>query len=168
MKKEGRAGLAGTLVTVEQICECPFSMAQEYTEQYLQQAEGGGEKSRLRSPIPLLGHRVKMSFGLWLDITEAGPQHEEIRLLWKSGTNVLPDFHGTIRFRIHGRDTLLGVEGKYVPPLGWFGAAFDTLLGRHIARYTLHDLARRICRFLEHSEHGWRAAHQKLGDQVRG
>lgn len=89
-----------TSVCVERICECPFSIAEEYAVEYLKQAEAGGSQAVIRAPIAPgapIGRKVKLSFGLSCDITEAGRQHQEIRLLWFSGSVLFPDFRGTIR-----------------------------------------------------------------------
>jgi hypothetical protein len=159
MKGAAAEIMPATTVHVERMCECPFAIAQEYAEQYLRQAEAGGPQARIRAPLPFLGQKVKMSFGLWGDIAEGGHQHEEIHLRWSSGSKWLPDFRGSIRFRIDGRNTLILVDGTFTPPLGWFGVRFDQLVGRRIAEYGLYDLAGRIGDQLERKERAWHAAH---------
>lgn len=152
-----------TSVCVETICDCPFSIAQDYAVEYLRRAEAGGPEAVMTAaPFIPIGRKVKLSFGLSADISEGGRQHEEIRVLWFAGSKLFPDFRGTIRFRIDGRRTLIIVEGRYVPPLGWFGNVFNRLVGRWIATLTLDDLARRLCVQLERRERLWRAANETV------
>jgi hypothetical protein len=148
------------VVTLQEYAACPFSIAQEYAVDFLRRAEAGEAEANIRVPIRLLPalvrRRVKLSFGLHLDIAEAGRSHDEIRMHWKSGTFLLPDFHGTLRFRIAGSGTDVIVAGAYSVPFGAFGRIFDQIVGRHIAESSLRDLARRIADALESSERAWR------------
>ena len=139
--------------------DCPFSVAQDYATDYLRAAETGGQGSaiRLRWPIPLprLERHVAVTFGLHFDVTEGGRSHDEIRFHWESGSRLLPDFKGTLRFRINGGGTQIVLEGAYVAPLGTFGRAFDRIIGSHVARSTLHDLGERIARYLAARQQSW-------------
>jgi hypothetical protein len=152
-----------TTVHAEQTCDCPFSVAESYAVDYLEQAEKGGPEAILR--VPLFGgltafrRRVQPSFGLAIDLVEEGRRHDEIRLRWSSGSKLFPNFRGTVRFRIEQTFTRVLVDGSYAPPLGVLGAAFDRFIGRHLAARTLDDLAGRIARALEKREREWEAAH---------
>lgn len=71
------------------------------------------------------------------------------------GRPLLPHFHGTVRFRIAGSATRVLVEGSYRPPFGSLGRLFDHLVGCHIARASVRDLARRLADYLEARERDW-------------
>jgi len=120
-------------------------------------------EAELRVPThfwpPFMRRRVAVTFGLHLDVAEAGRRHDEIHLSWSAGTPMLPDFRGTLRFRIAGSGTEVLVEGSYRVPFGVLGSLFDDVVGRHIARASIGDLTRRIADALEVQERAWRAAH---------
>jgi hypothetical protein len=149
-----------TSVSVSAIAECAFSIAEDYAVDYLRSAEEGGAEAAIRLSLALppatLQHRVNMRFGLHADILEQGRLHDEVRLQWVSGSHLLPDFRGTLRFRIDGPRTQVLIDGSYRPPLGLFGELFDRFLGRHIAAMSLQDLANRIARYLGDRERSWR------------
>jgi hypothetical protein len=68
-----------------------------------------------------------------------------------------------LRFRIaSSNETLLLLDGSYTPPLGPFGAAFDRLVGRHLADTTATDLLARLGSALEADERAFRAQHPDL------
>jgi hypothetical protein len=159
MRSAAMGSIATTSLHVERLCDCPFSIADEYAVQYLKRAEAGGSEAVVRAPLPFTRRKVRLSFGLSADNTEAGRQHEEIRVLWFADSPLFPDFRGTIRFRIDGRRTVILIDGTYHPPLGTFGTLFDRIAGRWIATYGLNDLARRIAGELEENERLWRSAH---------
>jgi hypothetical protein len=144
-------------VAEESVADCPFSMAQEYASEYLRAAEKHGPESAIG--LPALRRDVSLTFGLRSDIADDGRAHDEIRLRWRSGVMLLPDFHGTIRFRIDGARTAVLVEGSYAPPFGAFGRLFDRIVGRAIARGSVHDLATRLAAHLSRREATWRACH---------
>jgi hypothetical protein len=148
-------------VTIEAYAACPFSIAQEYAVDYLRRAQAGEAEADIRVPIRFLPgfiqRRVAVTFGLHADVTEGGRAHEEIRIRWHAGTLLLPDFRGTLRFRIAGQGTAVLVEGTYRVPLGVMGRVFDDIFGHHIAQASLGDLARRIADALETSERAWRS-----------
>jgi hypothetical protein len=147
-------------LSVSTLAECPFSIAAEYAQEYLQKAEAGEAESLVRVPLfpawPAFAHRVRMSFGLHADTGEPGRRHDEIRLRWSSGTSLLPNFRGTISFRIDAARTRIVIEGSYDAPLGMLGRCFDNVIGKRIARASLQDLADRLAGFLEQRERAWR------------
>jgi hypothetical protein len=152
-----------TAVHAERTSQCPFSVAESYAIDYLEQAEKGGPEAILRVPLfgglPAVRRQVQPSFGLAVDVVEEGRKHDEIRLRWTSGSKLFPNFRGTVRFRIEQTATRVVVDGTYAPPLGWLGSTFDRWIGRHIAARSLDDLAGRIARALERREREWEAAH---------
>jgi hypothetical protein len=151
-------------VSAETTAECPFSMAQEYAADYLRAAEKGGPESVIRVPwgIPVtLEHHVGLTFGMHQDETAHGRSQDEVRVIWKSGSALLPDFRGSIRFRIDGLRTRVAVDGTYAPPFGAFGRLFDGVVGHAIAQASVRDLAHRIAVHLSERERTWRATHRE-------
>jgi hypothetical protein len=148
-------------VALQEYAACPYSIAQEYAIEYLRRAEAGSAEAEIRVPLrflpAFLRRSVAVTFGLHVDVTDAGRPHDEIRLRWTSGTALLPDFRGTLRFRIAGAGTDVLVEGTYRVPLGSLGRLFDDVAGRHIANASLGDFVRRIADTLEANERAWRA-----------
>jgi hypothetical protein len=148
-------------VTAEMTASCPFSIAQEYASDYFRSAESGHEEAEIRVPIRFLPtvirRRVQLRFGIHSDGTEAGRTHDEIRVRWSSGTWLLPEFHGTVRLRIAGLATRVLVDGSYHAPFGVIGRVFDNLVGAHISRASVSDLAHRIAVYLEEREKEWRS-----------
>lgn len=148
-------------VAVEAHAACPYSIAQEYAVEYLRRAEAGTKEAEIRVPLrflpALLRRRVAVTFGLHADVAELGRSHDEIQIRWNAGTALLPDFRGTLRFRIAGSGTDVLVEGKYRAPFGALGGLFDGVIGRHIARASVGDLARRLADALETNERAWRS-----------
>ncbi len=141
-------------VRAERTADCPFSMAQSYAEEYLAAAERGEPEATVRAgPAHLT---VRFGFEVRNDVLERGRMHEEIALHWTAQSPLLPDFAGTLRFRIHGPRTRFIIEGTYVPPSGILGALFDRIAGRRIARATAADLVTRIAARASAREAAWR------------
>ena len=147
-----------THIVVERIVDCPFSVAHEYAEDYLR-----GEQREVAVSVPVrdflrvVGGKprkpVKLVFTLHPDETDSGRLHDALLIEWHAGTRLFPDFHGTLRLRIASiTATRLTFEGGYRPPLGAPGRLFDALIGRRIARATLHGLLKRIGDALEARE----------------
>jgi hypothetical protein len=148
-------------VTVQAYAACPFSIAQEYAVEYLRRAEAGAPEADIHVPIrflpAFLQRSVAVTFGLHVDVSDAGRPHDEIRIRWNAGTPLLPDFRGTLRFRIAAPGTDVLVDGTYGVPFGALGRIFDDLIGHVIAKASVGDLARRIADALETNERAWRA-----------
>jgi hypothetical protein len=151
-------------IVVERIVRCPFSVAHDYAEDYLQDAAGRTVEVRvpLRDFIWALRGRlhrpVKLVFERHRDDTEIGRHHDAMTIDWRAGTALFPDFHGTLRMRIASIETTrLTFEGTYVPPFGQPGRVFDAVVGRRIAHATMADLLERIGVALERREDEFRA-----------
>lgn len=143
-------------VRVEQIADCPYSVAQSYAEDYLAAAQRGGEPETVVRAGPV---HVPVRFGFEIrnDDRDPGRQHEEIVLRWTAQSALLPNFAGTLRFRIHGAHTRFILEGTYTPPGGMFGVLFDRIAGRFIARATAADLVTHVVLRAQAREAAWRA-----------
>jgi hypothetical protein len=153
-------------VSAKSLARCPFSIAEEYAVDFMHEAHGGGAQADIHVPVrlfsPWFQHRVAMTFELRYDEADGGRRHDEIRLRWNAGTPLLPEFAGTIRFRIAGANTRVLIDGVYRAPFGFVGRAFDTLLGGRIARASVCDLAQRLSSYLEARQRTWRAGYQEL------
>lgn len=139
----------------ERTVRCPFSIAEEYVGDYLARAERGGAEGVLH--VGALGRHVQLEFGRRCDLGEPGRHHDELVIHWTSGSPLLPDFQGTIDFRIAAPDTRVIVDGTYRPPLGWIGRVFDAYVGRHIAGATMRDLVDHLAADAETRERAWNA-----------
>ena len=164
-----RAVAPHTVVVVERVVRCPFSVAHDYAEDFLRDAAGRTVEVRvpLRDLVWALRGRlhrpVKMVFKRHPDTTEAGRRHDAMLIDWSAGTALFPDFHGFLRMRIASVETTrLTFEGSYEPPFGRAGRIFDAVLGRRIARVTMSDLLKRIGDALERREDEFRAQHEQL------
>lgn len=155
-------------ISVSALAECSFSIAQEYATEFLRRAEAGGPEATIRVPWPspfgFLHHHVALSFGIHEDVLEEGRRHDELRFRWQSGSRLLPDFRGTMRFRIEVLRTRVHVAGGYTVPLGVVGSCFDQLVGKWLARASLQELADRVAAYLGECESTWRAAHAGVGE----
>jgi hypothetical protein len=164
MTRSNTAAPKRTAITVSAVADCPPVIAEDHAVDFLHAAEAGGSAFAIRLPwLPWVRHRVDIAFGLHFDLIEHGRPHDEIRIRWSSGSALLPDFRGTIRFRSAGEKTSVLLDGSYVAPLGIFGAAFDRLAGREIARASLTDLAVRIAGYLTRCQQSWLAGLRPAG-----
>jgi hypothetical protein len=155
-------------VRAERTASCPFSIAANYAATHLSDYKAP-RREPIRVPLARLGlplrgalaRRVAFSFGIHTHTIAASRRDdEEIYFTWQAGSRWLPDFRGTLRFRIASyRETPLKLEGTYDPPFGAFGALFDAVIGHHIAMATAEDLLSRVTEALETSERSFRAAH---------
>jgi hypothetical protein len=163
MTRQQDAQRGRTAIAVDAVADCSFSIAEEYATEYLRNAERGGPEAAIRVPwglpFPAPGRRVTLTFGLHEDVLEDGRRHDEVRFRWRSGSPWLPDFHGTLRFRIEALRTRVLLEGSYDAPLGVAGRIFDRLIGGRLAHASLQEVATRIARHLSDRERDWRAAH---------
>ena len=154
---------AAARVVVERVVRCPFSVAHDYAEDFFAEAAGGVELHvPLRDIAPTRGGHLRRHVRLVAaripDEHERGRIHDALEIDWAAGTRFFPDFHGALRLRIASvEETRLTLDGTYQPPFGAFGAVFDQLIGRRIARATLHDLLRRLGDAMERREAEFRA-----------
>jgi hypothetical protein len=159
------ASHAPTHVAVEALAACPFSMAEAYAVEYLRAAEANGVQATInvsgRFPA-VLHHRVGLTFAVYADALESGRRHDALRIRWSSAARLLPDFQGSIRFRIDADRTRVLVDGSYDPPLGAVGRLFDLAVGRIMARASMQDLADRVAAYLTQRERLWRAEQAPL------
>ncbi len=147
-------------VHAEAEAACAFSVAQEYTEDYLRRAVRGGSEASVQVPIVgnwAVGPTAQFAFTLRSDSAEPGRLHEEIELHWTTASRLLPDFQGTLRFRAQRSETRIALDGTYLVPAGAVGRFFNVLVGRRIAARTCQHFVRRIADRLAERERSWRA-----------
>jgi len=141
-------------IAASAVARCPMSVATAYAQSFLRLAEAGGPEARVFAGP--LRRSVRMTFGSSIDTTEPGRVNEQLQIRWSGRTTWLPDFAGTLHFRIASiQTTMLMLNGSYAPPGGRAGAIFDALLGKRIAQATANDFVRRIAAELERSETEW-------------
>lgn len=142
------------------VAACPFSVAQDYTLDYLRSPQPGNAEATVRVPIryfpTALSRHVALTYGPQPDRTEVGRAHDEIRIEWDPRTFLLPKFRGTIRFRIAGLGTAVFIEGSYTISFGVLGRLFDEAIGQYVARASVRDLLSRIASHLEVQQSQWR------------
>jgi hypothetical protein len=71
------------------------------------------------------------------------------------GGGPYPDFEGTLTVRADEdyASSVLELQGRYEPPLGAAGAAFDAVLGSRIASATAREFLRRLGQDIEERYH---------------
>jgi hypothetical protein len=149
------SGSDGVAVSLEQIVDCPFSLAVSDADLVLPifATPGGALRIPYRAlglPFPgALTRPVTVEFVLKRDPTEPGRVHDEIDFGWNAQTRWLPNFHGVLRFRMAAEKTRLLLDGSYGPPFGGLGALFDRLIGHRLALETMTDLLNRLAQALE-------------------
>lgn len=142
-------------VRVERVVDCPFSLATELASIIFPALERAGDGVRLpfrAFALPLRGgiaRSVEVRYRRQPDRCEPGHAHDEISFDWNAHSRFLPNFSGTLRFRIEATRTRIVLAGAYAPPLGALGALFDRVLGGRLAQATARDLVDRTALALE-------------------
>ncbi len=150
-------GDATASLYVETTVACPLSLVIDEAHVIfpLLEAPSPGVRVELRDVgVPLglgLSHRVVTAFRRTSDLQERGRAHDEIAFAWDADSFLLPNFRGTLRFRVDTVDrTRLLLEGTYVPPFGAAGKMFDRIAGRRLAFATLERILLKLASQLEH------------------
>lgn len=133
-----------TTVRATRFVECPFSAVIEYAEEALRRRD-----NIIVSAAPALGELVHVTSQVSDDVSDPVRRHDALLLAWRPYSPFFPDFHGALTVRPKGRGAWLRIQGSYEPPLGIAGRAFDALVGRRIAYFTLARLVRDIARSAE-------------------
>jgi hypothetical protein len=134
-----------TTVFAKRDARCPFSAAIEMIERLHQSST-----DHIVGPFSRMRMRVHCDFAEVRDYTDETRVHEALVLQWKSHAALpLPLMRGMITVRPNGPFTELRMEGTYVPPLGFAGAVFDTLIGKRIAQRTIERFLDELRDFVE-------------------
>jgi len=129
------------------VVRCPYHLARGYLhDSVADQAQSGKEgKLRLTASVPgvALEKEVLVTFAGAID-----PMHfdQPWHIHWKPQAGPYPEFDGelTVRSDETYRSSVLELCGRYRPPGGVLGAAFDWAAGSRIARITARELLQRI------------------------
>lgn len=121
-------------IRVTKYAECPFSAAVELAEKVVGRREGMNV-----SPSPPLGERVRFKAVSTDDCTDDARKHDALLIAWRPQTSGLfPEFRGALTVRPEYHGSRLQLNGDYVPPYGAAGKFFDFIVGRSLARRTMH------------------------------
>jgi hypothetical protein len=139
------------LIVVYEHVICPPEQATAYLERYLSRFEHEGAVAvdlRLPSAAFGLADAFSVTKRVEAHLTYAPEGTAGNRLLhvsWHPGGGY-PNFSGSLSADADadGDGTVLSLSGRYEPPGGPAGDAFDAALGYRIARATLRDLLERI------------------------
>ncbi len=128
---------------------CPYGLAKSFLESELFPADGGHLEWVLHLKTPTLGG-IDMAKGVDVRVSRAvDPMHfdEPWAVTWEPrGGGPFPTFSGTLSVRADEdwNVAALELDGAYTPPMGVPGAAFDHVLGSHIATSTAKALLSEI------------------------
>lgn len=143
----------GVGVHAERDVRCPFSEAIDLIETFHR-----ANPDHRVGPFGWARAHVECEASQVRDLTEHGRVHDAFSFSWHAaGRLPLPAVHGLITVRPHGDRTRLALDGEYVPPLGAPGRAFDTLVGRRIARRAIERFMDDLAGFVERSSDRMRA-----------
>ena len=135
------------------LVDCVFSVAMGYVERYFEEHSS----LELRG-LGILTTSVDADARLATDGSDSTRHHDAVNLTWKAAPGLpLPDFAGHVVARPHFDQTELRLVGRYEPPLGALGAAFDAIAGREIAAGTARELLGAIKIFVESRRNADRA-----------
>ena len=140
-----------TLIVVYEHVVCPPDHATDFLERYMQRFSGQGTlEVDLRLPSAALhlpdAFSVTKRVEAVLSYTRVGTAGNTLlNVSWQPG-GAFPNFSGTLSADADadGDGTMLSLVGRYEPPGGVAGEAFDAALGYRVARATLRDLLERI------------------------
>jgi len=149
------------LIVVSEHAACPPEKGTAYLEQFMSGlANKGALALDLRLPGAALGlsdtfavtKRVEAKIGYTVEGTAP---NRMLTVSWHP-VGPYPDFKGTLSADADadGDGTVISLVGRYAPPGGPAGEAFDAMLGYRIARATLRDLLEQIRDGMEAEHHG--------------
>lgn len=140
----------------------PFEHASPYLEQYIRDVvSDGGGRILLSVAIPIerfgIDRRIELSrmVSVRFSPVEGGKSATRLTGIWwepdKGGP--YPQFSGTIGIAPNEQPDRCAIvlEGEYDPPFGIVGDAFDSIIGKHIARTTVRNLLDEIAIIMETS-----------------
>lgn len=139
-----------TTTVLERVtAKCPYHLAKTYLhERYNAIADGKQTVS-----FALHGAGIQKDvIATFKHGTDAMHFDEPWEVEWKpAGGGPFPSFRGrlTVRADYDYKNALLELEGRYQPPLGVAGEAFDAIAGRRIASHTARYLLTEIATELE-------------------
>lgn len=149
---------------------CPYQRARTYLESSLRALATSGQPQLVSLRVPINVGANDSGAGLEKDVIVtfgegADPLHfdQPWTVTWTPhGGGPYPDFDGTLTVRADEDYTssVLELRGRYEPPLGAAGAAFDAVLGSRIASATAREFLRRLAGDIE--------AHYRADEAAKG
>jgi hypothetical protein len=139
-------------ISERQNVACPSGAACVFVERDFEVQRQEERWVRLHVRVPLIG---LLSLDKEVDVrvvptsatTQAGTHVMDVS--WEPAGGPFPRFRGALRIEPVGDEACaLELSGRYEPPGGLIGAAFDSVLGHRIARATMRELVSRIGRSL--------------------
>ena len=132
-------------IRVTSYCECPFSDAIDFAQLSLK------EQPELHvSPISSASEAVMHTTRVVDDATDGSRSHDALLVVWKpTHRTVFPDFRGVLTVRPRDRGVWMRLEGRYDPPFGLAGKAFDAVVGKRIAERSAQRLLSRVIEDVE-------------------
>lgn len=143
-------------VGATRVVRCPFSVAQEYAEDFFTEAV---RDVPAHSLVPSLGTRlsgvVKLDFREQFETLRPGRRHDALAIAWTGDSLMFADFRGTLELRVASITTTdATLEGRYRPRHGVVGRVFDHLFGYRIAQTMLETMMNRLAGALERRDAG--------------
>ena len=155
---------APSYVGTARIIQCPFSVAQEYAEDFFAAAVRDAEcPLPSQKLVPSLTGRlcatVRVIFNNHFDAFERGRRHSPLAVTWTGESALFEDFRGTLQLRIASTSTTdAALEGSYRARYGIFGRLFNRALGHRLAQTILEELMNQLASTLERREARYRAS----------
>ena len=124
---------------------CPYAQARDYLHESLQPASQSKlpQTVRLTATVPATGIELAKQVRVeYAPATDAMHFDEPWSVRWTPDGGVYPSFEGQLTVRADESYVCctLELEGKYAPPGGAVGRAFDAALGKKIAQETAQNL----------------------------
>jgi hypothetical protein len=135
-------------VSVTTYAECPFSATVELAEKVV-----GQRKGMYVSPSPPFGERVHFAAASTDDSSDDARKHDALLIAWRPQSRLFPEFRGVLTVRPERHGSRLRLHGDYAPPYGMAGKAFDLVLGRTLARRTMHHFLNELRAEIEAAYH---------------
>jgi hypothetical protein len=132
---------------------CPSAQAKHHLAEFFREhSVDGAVRLMLRVP-PAKAEGVTLEREVEATLTPAvfADAIEAFVVHWTPVAGPYPTFDGTLRAREDERyeSFILELEGSYEPPFGLVGAAFDAIVGRHLAQATARALLDDIAQSVE-------------------
>jgi hypothetical protein len=133
------------------LVKAPSTFALAFVNTYFleRRAHTRGAELALRFPLPRFiveGLTLEKRVMVHLDYERGGATNHALTIEWQPvGRGPLPSFDGNLTASPETEETCqLTIDGKYTPPGGTAGAAFDRVIGGRIANATISALLERF------------------------
>jgi hypothetical protein len=129
---------------------CPAGAAHVFLERDFELRHGEERRVALHVRVPVFGMLyLDKDVDVVMSPSAAGGDRDayEMDVSWEAAGGPFPRFSGLLRIEPVGDGAcVLELAGRYEPPGGVAGAAFDALLGNRVAQASLRELVTRIGR----------------------